>query len=298
MKKPGFTLTLVLSMITTQSLMAGNSVKNTGNMGSSRRGAQQLSRQVADKGSQVNFMGLAMSAMFASQCGPQNKFACVAAGLSMIDAMASKKTRNNALTTCSHYGGNCRINTNNPNPNGNPDDTNTEQEVRQTLANNGYSLNEENGSVTTPEGNTLTSEDFKSAESLMATGVPAGQAAEAMQNIADVKTKALKKLAEKQGDQQQRGLASVSVGGDSSAGGSSGGGAFGSMGDVVVEKEIYKNKGKKKKDEGLSAEKAAQLSKTFNGQPVGIGMANLFLIVSQKYKEKRETRNQFINKEH
>ncbi len=303
MKKSFFTFFLVLlltAIIQSPSLShAGETVRAV--KPSNSPGAQEGARRVKKEGKRVNLMGLAMAAMFASQCGPHNGWACTAAGLAAMDAMAAQKASSDGYRTCQHHGtcgdpGDGDPGDGGPGPGDGDGGPATVQSIIDPLKNQGYVFNEENGTVTTPGGETFSGDDFGSAESLMNKGMPAGQATQAMQGVADAKTKALEKVGD---ENKERGLASVS-------GGGAGGGGFSDAssvggGEVIIEEQPYGQTGKKKKkkkDEGLSAAKAAQLSKTFNGQPIGIGMADLFMIVGEKYKEKRKRRNQFINKEY
>jgi len=306
MKKLFFNSFIILSITMIQN--SPSYAENTNNNGNSPRwGAQEGSREVKSKGKDVNLLGLAMAAMFASQCRPTNEWACVAAGLSAMDAMAAKQASNNGNITCQRYGGDCSVSSDggdggdggpDGDGDGGPDGDGdgggpTPQDIITPLENQGYVFDTENRSVTTPDGQTITANDFGSAESLMNKGMSAGQAGQAMKGVADVKAKALEKMGKE--ESQERGLASVS-----GTGGAAGGYAsdLSSMGgDVYVDEEVPGKKKKKKKD-GLSEAQASQLSKNFNGQPIGIGMGNLFMIVGDKYKEKRKKRNSFINKEY
>ncbi len=306
MKKLFFSSFIILSITMIQN--APSYAESTNNNSNSPRwGAHEGAREVKSQGKDVNLLGLAMGAAFASQCSPHSPQNCVFAALSFMDALAGKKASNNGNATCQNYGGDCSTGGDGDGDggpdgdgdggpdgdgDGGPDGDPREREIEDTLRDNGYTLNPENGTVTTPGGQSYTAADAQSAQSLMNKGMSAGQAAEAMKNLAEVKAKALKELSKEGG--QERGLASVS---------GTGGGAVSDLssmggGDVYVDEEVSGKKKKKKKDDGLTEAQASQLSKNFNGQPIGIGMGNLFIIVSDKYKEKRKKRNSFINREY
>ena len=263
------------------------------------KGSQQQALGVANQGNKLNFMGLAMGAMFASQCNPPtNVWPCIAAGLSFLDAMTAKNASNNGLRTCGNLGNNCQLDSDYSPGNGptTPQQKEQEQEILTTLSDNGFNLNEENGSVTGPDGKEYTSKDIADPASMMAAGATSGQAEQFMKGLANARSKALNKWKKEHGEEEQeRGIASVPVSGGSGFGGSGYGQGFSGSGDVVVEEDVHL--GKKKKDDDSSKEDFTKYKKDFNGQPVGIAMSNLFQIVHKKYKEKRETKKEFINKE-
>ena len=153
-------------------------------------------------------------------------------------------------------------------------------------------------------------------------GLSKGQAMAAMKSLADTRSKALAKMSS-DGGQAGRGLASLDMeedeesgssdggatGGKGSGGegssassGGGGGGMLSSLGGSGFRKSKKKerrgnSRGGVGKD-ALSPEEAAGLSKDLNGHHIGIAMANIFLIVHQKYREKRDQGTEFINREH
>lgn len=274
----------------------GSELGETGAFGVTQQGGLDGTTDAQGQGSQVQLMGLAMGAMFASQCGPHNAFACVAAGLSFADAMAGGSAQNAAYQTGTYidptagYDGD----------NGGTDPL-IDQQIQdgiQDLSDAGFIVNGD-GSVTGPDGQTFTADDLQSPEAMMAKGATAEQAANFMDQAGKVRTAAAKKagidLPEgAAGEEGQAVAAAGADGGSFGSGGSGSGSAVGALDGGVIEEIEYR--GGKKQKRGIAEAAASKLSKNFNGDPIGIGLGNLFLIVHQKYgSEKKKKR--FFNRE-
>ena len=205
----------------------------------------------------------------------------------------------------------------NGDPSGN---NNLENEVRDGMRRAGIKLR--NDGVEGPDGEVYKRTDFGSPAKIMGKGFTKGQAMAAIKSLADTRSRALAQMGDE--GQASRGLASLDMdedeesgssgegatGGEGSGGqgsASSGGGGMGmlsGLGGSGLGKSKKKERKKKNSHRGqgmgknsLSPEEAAGLSKTFNGQRIGIAMANIFLIVHQKYREKRNQGTEFINRE-
>ena len=122
------------------------------------QGSRQNGAQSSSDSSGVQMLGMAMSAMFASQCSSNNPMACVMAGLTMMDALSAgdNKGESDRFRTAL-------------NPNATPSgptnaDANGQFAEQQTalqeqLAGLGYSINAD-GSVGGPNGESYTGSDF------------------------------------------------------------------------------------------------------------------------------------------
>lgn len=266
----------------------GETLGDTGAFNVTQTGGLDNTNMGQNLGGGVQMMGLAMAGMFAKQCGPHNTFACVAAGLSAADAMMGSSAKSAAFQTGTYMdptaGG---YDSNNTDNGADPVVQSQLQDVLHDLANQGYTLNED-GSVTGPNGQSYSSSDLASMQALQNAGATAQGAANFMKNMKNVKAAAAKKAGVNL-NAVKRNVASAS--------GASSGGAVKAItpGDLVIEEIEYRGVASKKNK--MSAKAAAKLSKNFNGEPIGIGMANLFLIVHEKYKEKNQKRN-FLTKEY
>jgi hypothetical protein len=275
----------------------GQNLNATGGYAVTQNSGRQAAANTMNQGGGSQMLGLAMGAAFASQCGWQNPFACVAAAMSFMDAAASGSSKLNGIDTL----GAIDVNTGLPRA---VDGTDPYQEQiaagLEQLASMGYTVNPD-GSVNTPDGMTLTAEDLSSVEALMNKGVSPDAAANAMQSISDTRSEVSANMGMKDEDGAGAGQAVAASGlGSGGEGGGSGGAAGGqAMGDLIIEEIEYRGADKKKKGDGrMPASQAAELSKNFNGTPIGIGMADLFLIVHKKYDEKKKSKKgEFITRE-
>lgn len=275
-------------------------------------GGLQGTDYAQNAGSQVEIMGIVMGGAFLSQCGWRSPFPCVAAAMSFADAMAGRAASSAAYETGTYFdpshgteGDSSDFSNSTGVDIGSDGQVENDsvlaaqaQEGLNALADMGYTVNSD-GSVTTPNGQTITKGDLASAESMQAVGATASQAAQFQKNLANFKKQAAKKAGVNL-DQQAVAAAGANSGlsGGSQAGGDSGGASNyqANEADSIVEEIEYRHRGKKKR--GLAEAEAAQLSTSFKGEPIGIPMANLFRIVHEKYKEKKRNRSEFINREY
>lgn len=289
--------------VSSESDAGGNTdeVGSTSNLNTGGLQALDSANSANSQGKAVQMLGLAMGAGFAATCasGPQNTWACPLAAKSFMDAASAGQTAGNAAYTGAHLDPNA-FNMDFANPNFNFDDPYQVQAADglQQMAALGYTPNPD-GSVTLPDGSKINPGEFGTAESLSNMGLTPEQQAKAMSQIASVKDSAAKKAGVDAEQMAEGDLAAT--GGNKGGGlGDGAGEAFASSspgGDEVVETIEYRGR-KKKKNKRMPASVAADLSKNFNGTPIGIGMADLFLIVHKKYNEKNKKRTEFINKEY
>ncbi len=247
-------------------------------------------------GNAIQLVGLAMGASYSRTCKtPNGQWACPLAVMSFADALSAGTASDNASNTAATLDPNTGLLVEGS---GAGSDVYNDQAVTglQDLARMGFTQNPD-GSVSTPNGNTVTSADFSSQESLMAKGLSPEMARQAIQGMSDVQKVALAENGINHSEGQA--VSGQTVGlmaakqspdsGDASSGGSA-------ANDMIVEEVVFLN-GKDK--ERMPASEAAELSKNFNGTPIGIGMADLFLIVHKKYKEKKDSKTrEFITREY
>lgn len=277
----------------------GQKIENSGGFTETKQGGLEGANNLSNEGSGVQLMGLAMAASFAPQCGPHNPFACVAVGLSIADSIAGGGAKSAGFQQGSYLDNGRGVGATGTNPA-------VEQQIedlKAELEGQGYSVNGD-GSVTSPAGDIFTAEDMANEEAIQsAFGMSAGGAKSAMGQLASVQLAAANKAginlpernpASEQGEAAGGGAEGAKASSDSGGKGSAIGGVTET--DQLIEEVEFRKK--KKKKNGLSAKSAALLSKNFNGDPIGIGMADLFLIVHQKYREKKSKKNEFINKEY
>ncbi len=266
-----------------------------------QQGGLQGTNDGQSKGSAVQMLGMAMGAGFAAIC-PQmgGQWACPLAAMSFMDAMSGGSAKQAAFETGTyidptHGGGGGDYDASGG---GNDIQQAQAEDALSQLAEMGYTTNSD-GSVTGPDGQTFTADDFASLEKMMNNGMSAGAAQAAMDKIGQVKEDAAQKAGVSMGE------AEAAVGGAVAAtskqpepGSLSTFGASNSSAskDKFIEEVEYRHLGKKK-NKRLPASEAANLSKNYNGDPIGIGMANLFLIVHKKYTEKK-TKKEFFNSEY
>lgn len=276
----------------------GQDLEATSGYQGTSAGALNNANQAQSSGKSTQMLGLAMGVGFAAICRtPTGGWACAPAAMSFMDALAAGRGSNDAGYTGTFLDPSTGL----PafEPSGDFDDVYNTQAVEglQDLQAMGYSFNED-GSVTTPSGENITSADLASKSALMKKGFSEKQASQAMQKMGAIKASSAKQVG-----LDPEALASGTEVAVAGAGGSGGGGAAGSFetsgqggADQIIEEIEYR--GKAKKDNRMPASKAAEFSKNFNGTPIGIGMANLFLIVHKKYSEKKDKKTEFINKEY
>ena len=275
------------------SLPEDTAVGSTGGYNTTQMGGLDGTNDGQSKGSGVQLMGLAMGAAFMSGCSPTSAWNCVAAALSFADAMVGGSAQSAAYQTGTHLDPDAGTN-----GTGGGTDPIVDQQIQDgidDLAEAGFTINGD-GSVTGPEGQTFTAENLGSADGLGSMGASAEQAAEFMNGMQGVKAAAAKKagvdLASAEGGQA---MASTGggAGGFGSSDSDSNGGA--DQGDSIIEEIEYRGK-KKKKKRGIAESAASDLATNFNGDPIGIGMGNLFLIVHKKYRSEKK-KKKFFNRE-
>lgn len=248
-------------------------------------GARNNGEQSQNDSNSTQILGLIMGAAFAAMCGPKNPAACVMAAMSFADAAASGRNSSNSAAFQNQLLPNGQTLT------GNEGVDAGAQEGLSKLNELGYAINSD-GSVTTPEGETLTSEDFASVQSLTDKGLTPEQAQNALDLFKQVSADAQKQVAEL-GEKK----------GNAFAIGDDGGFTSGSV--TIIDEGPESSRGKKSKNINKSSKKGARLpaselaglKKNFNGEPIGIGLANIFLIVKKKYEDKDKERS-FLKKEY
>ena len=266
----------------------------TGGYSATQQGGLEGANQGASNGGLVAALGAAMGAGFTAacfSCSPSPCWGyCAMAAMSFADAASGAGANAAGVSTGNH------LNTDWGSFDGtdlglDPITVAEIQDGAQQLQDSGVVVNS-NGTVTTPNGETYSSSDFSSAEDMIAKGMSPGAAAKAAKQISDIKNEAAKKagvnLDDLAGDGNAGALAGVggAIGGAGSAVGDNAfGTGGGGGGDTVIEEVEYRG-GKKGKNNRLPASQAALLSKDFNGDPIGIGMGDLFLRVKLKYKQK------------
>lgn len=283
----------------------------TGGFGVTDNGGRDNAGKVEDSGGAMQMLGLATGAAFATQCGPHHPFPCAAAAMSFLDALASGKTADKANYTGMQfdpYGNPYKFDGNNPVLKARNDEI---IKRLKDLEDMGYTANPD-GSVTMPTGAKISSAELNSVQGLMGQGLSEAEATSTLEKMQATKAKAAKSLGmgggasgsgtgmgELGGAQTGAGAALGAVknkGGSSDSGlsddGSGEGGAGGDFGG------LQSGNGKNGKLGRMPASQAAKLKKDFRGTPIGIGMADLFLIVNQKYTEKKSNKNEFINREY
>ncbi len=266
----------------------GSEIGDTGSFQTTQQGGLDGTTGLQSSGQGVQLLGLAQGAMFASMCGPHNAMACVAAGLSFADAMAGGSAANAAyqkgtyIDPTAGYDGEA----------GGTDPL-IDQQIQdgiQNLAESGYTLSD--GGVVGPDGQTYSAEDLQSVEAMVAKGATPAQAAQFQDQLARVQAEAAEKVGVEV-PQEGEGQAVATSGAGFGGGDTSGGATRGA--DTYIEEIEYRGK-KKEQKRGIAEAAASKLSKNFNGEPIGIGMGNLFLIVHQKYKTEK-SKKRFFNKE-
>ncbi len=276
---------------------AGKDLGASGGFSVTQQGGLDGVNNAMKDGKSVEIMGLAMGASYAAICAtPHNKWACPLAAMSFADALTGSSAQSSAYKTGakldptfgSQYSSDF-------NENGETIYQAQAEQGLQDMAAQGYVMNAD-GSVTTPEGESISANDYGSAKKLQAKGFTPSAAQKAMQGQSSVIAQASKETATDLQELADRQVASAGSGGSSSGSAfAADAGAAAAIGGVTETIE-YRKRGKNKKR--LPSSEAAQLSKNFNGDPIGIGIANLFLIVHQKYKEKKNKKTEFINREY
>lgn len=281
----------------------GVELANTGGFRTQGINGVQATNDAQSKGGIVQVLGLAMGAAYTATCvsnPPWTVWACPLAAQSFIDSLAGGSAKKAAHQTGTYIDP-THANSNFDNSNGDSDIsevyTAQAQEGLKNLADMGYTVGP-NGTVLGPDGQTFTPADYANAQALAAKGYSPQQIAEIQRSMAST-NKAAASQAGVDLDALQASNAE-GVGGGGSQG--LGGGGYGQAGlvgaDRVIEEIEYVGGNGRDKDKGrLPASQAAELSTNFNGDPIGISMANLFLIVHKKYKDKKKEK-EFINKEY
>lgn len=231
-------------------------------------------------------------------------YRCAIGVVAGIVAGNLNRTANDSMTTSRAFGGTTNYDT------GSNSNEAVNQELIQgieTLEGLGYTVGT-SGTITTPEGTKLTGGDLRTVEGLKAFGATESEAAKMVQELAEVQKQAQQQAAAGFGSSED--IGSESSGPESSATQASAGvatksqedGAFessdGSGSGQAVSKAEYRRRSKKKKMARMPASEAAEFSKDFHGTPIGIDIANIFLIVHKKYRDKKSKKTEFINKEY
>lgn len=244
----------------------------------------------------TQMMGLAMGGMFASQCGPQNPMPCALAVMSLVDAAAGMLAKDSAGTTSA------RLDPNSFGDFGSAGFDPLAQQAFESLKDleaQGFYANAD-GSVTLPDGSVVSAQDFANEESIKNLGINGSQAKKLLSDIGSVKSSAAKKAGIDPGTLEDGFSEFDETGGV--ANNASGVGSYesgaGGFEPLDAQQEIYIGKKKKKKSSRMPASQAAALSKDFNGTPIGINMANLFLIVHDCYAGKNCPKLSVFEKEY
>jgi hypothetical protein len=272
---------------------AGKNLTATGGFEGTASGGLQNANQTQSSGNMTQILGIAMGVGFAKICPTfHGSWACAPAAMSFMDALAAGRAKNNAAYTGAFLDPNTGLPS--YNPNGTADDEYNKQayEGLSNLQNMGYSFTED-GSVISPNGDKITSADVGSVDALMKKGMTAAQAQSAMSQMKDIQTAAAQKAGM---DPELMNGGGTKVATLNAGDGGEGTGVRAGA-DQYIEEIEYRGKANKN-DGRMPASKAAEFSKNFNGTPIGIGMANLFLIVHKKYSEKKDKQTEFINREY
>lgn len=275
------------------SVSDGNLEDNNG-FENTASGARENAAASSSSSGFTQMLGMAMGAAFMSGCNAHNPMNCVLGAMSFIDAAASGGNKGNSInfenSLLPTSGVNGEVIT--------AEVTEAEimaQEAQaqlQALEAMGYVANPD-GSINTPGGKTFSGGDFSSPGALENKGLNSAQAQAALDLLKSTKDKAIEDLGESSGN---GGRAIASVGGSGGGGGSS----ASSLPDLIIDGESSGGRRKNKKNRGagrMPADQATKLSKNFHGTPIGISIADIFLIVKKKYQEK-DSKQEFINKEY
>ncbi len=276
----------------------GEDLGSTGGFEVTQQGGLEGTNDGQAKGSSVQMLGMAMGAAFASIC-PQlgGQWACPLAAMSFMDAMSGGSAKQAAFETGTYI---------DPEHGGTGDyDVGTGSndvlqaqaaDALQNLANLGYTTNPD-GSVSGPNGASYSASDYSSLDGLTGQGMSAEAAQGVLDKMNSIKNTALEETGVDAESGVMTGTAIAATKGTSSGSLSEyGAGSGANSGNKYIEEIEYRKK-KSKKTGRLPASQAADLSKNFNGDPIGIGMANLFLIVHKKYKQKK-TEKEFFTSEY
>jgi len=273
----------------------GKNLNETSGFQITESGGLGNANSTVSSGDATQLLGLAMGASFTKTCStPSGRWACPLAVMSFADALSAGTASGNAANTAAALDPNTGMLVEGS---GDGQSVLNNQAVAglKSLARKGFTLNAD-GSVSTPNGSNITAADFSSIESLMGKGLSAEMARQALQGMSEVQQGALAESGANPAETGEKGQASGLMAGQGSGDGdtSSGGQA---ASDMIVEEVVFLN-GKKNKGR-MPASEAADLSKNFNGTPIGIGMADLFLIVHKKYREKKDSNtHEFITREY
>lgn len=247
------------------------------------------------QGNMTQILGLAMGAGFARICPTlHGSWACPLAAMSFADALSAGRAAGNAGYTAIQLD----PNTGAPLPApGNVDDSPFNQQAIDGLAelsSMGYTVNAD-GSIATPKGQSVNAGSYGSAAALGAQGFTPDQVQKIMSQMQDIQNKSAQAAGVDPSALQGQAVAGTTA--PANSGGSVSGAAI-RGGDIWEEEVIRIGQPNKKNEDRMPASQAAKLKKNFNGTPIGIGMANIFLIVQQKYDEKKEKKTEFIHREY
>ncbi len=274
----------------------GSDPNATGGFAATPVGGLTHANQAASSGNSTQIIGLAMGAAFAAVCAqPFQQWACPIAAQSFMDALSAGRARDNAINTANYIDPNYDPNTN---PIADYETQNQEAiDGINQMSGMGYTVNPD-GSVTSPDGVSVAAGEMMTPSGLAAKGFNPQQIEAIMNKIKDVQTAALEKAGVDPNSVSGQAVAGSGGGLGSGAGADGYGSGMASQGSEWVEIEEIRGGRKLAKDNRMPASQAAKLSKNFNGSPIGIGMADIFLIVQQKYDEKKLKKTEFINREY
>ena len=257
------------------------------------QGGLDASQSQESRGKSVQIQGLIVGGMMARQCGPRNPTACALAVMAFGDSLSGGSSKYASFDAGQYF--DTASDGSNFDASSFEDDPATieAQKNIKSLAGMGFTLNKD-GSVNTPSGQVVTSSDVQTLEGLQSLGLDTQAAQKISSDLASAKKLALEK-AEAAKSELEEGVAVKAQVGQAQQ--SLGGGGAPILGaDKVIEEIEYRGHRLKNKNR-MPASQAATLSKNFNGDPIGIGMADLFLIVHQKYREKKNKKTEFIQRE-
>lgn len=285
-------------------MKTGNLSENNG-FNVTQTGGMDNANKTQDSGGGLQMMGLATGAVLLTQCNPPHRMTpCYLAGLAFADGLASGGSSDNAGYTAGAF------NSGNPYTfkSANPTVQKTQDQIQagiDKLKGAGVTVNAD-GSITTPTGARLTASDLDSIEDLMKQGLTEGQAKETMKQAKAAQIQGAQQAGVKLPagfDSDDFGKESDGLGAALTGSQSNNGGSFeesSASGDGLLGESVGSLQGhgsKKRNSNRIPASQAAKLKKNFNGTPIGIGMADIFMIVNQKYIEKKEKKNEFLERE-
>ena len=273
--------------------MSDENLNNTNGFETATSGGRENAETSASNSGMTQALGMIMGAAFMSQCNkpPGNVAPCILGAMSFMDAFASGNNKGNSINFEQSLL---------PDAGDTTTDGGTTPEESEILAQEAAAelkklegmgfVSNSDGSVVAPDGQTYTGGDFANKDALVNKGFSSDQAQAALDLLKSTSDQAQSEV----GAASARGIASVGSGG-----GGDGGGAAAPLSDLIIDENsgVLKKAGSKNGVGRMPADQAAKLSKNFNGTPIGIDIADLFLIVTKKYEEKKNN-SEFINKEY